>query len=165
MSSIFISNLSFIQTDYLHVFHRFLTCGVCATPFSSVLGKAIDLTFVTGLRRQSIIIRFPFLSRSTRATTSKAKTCDTVSEEQRQSHRSSGNTYTQLSHGHSCTYPCPARKYPGGHPQRYPPSVFEQPNLQGFWVVEHSLMSVHPAPPCSKLKPVGQRHRKLPRVL
>lgn len=63
-----------MQTDYLHVL---VMCGVCAATPASLLGIAVDLTLVAGFRRQRVIIRFSFLSRTTRAAT-KAQTRDTV---------------------------------------------------------------------------------------
>lgn len=65
------------QTDYLHVFRRIVLCWVGAATLASLLGIAVDLTFIAGLRRQRIIIHLASLS-STRATASKAQTCDTV---------------------------------------------------------------------------------------
>ncbi len=65
------------QTGYLHVIQRILLCRVGAATFASLLGIAVDLTFITGLRRQRIILLLTSLT-STGASSSKAQTCDTV---------------------------------------------------------------------------------------
>lgn len=69
----YLSWLPFLQI-YLHVL---VTGGVCAATLASLLGVAVDLALVAGLRRQRVLIRFSFLSRTTRAAT-EAQTRHTV---------------------------------------------------------------------------------------
>lgn len=77
----------------------------------------------------------------------------------------SGNPVVKYEQAGLNTHPCPARQKPPGHPHKYPPSVLEQPQLQGLLFRAHSLTSWHPPAEVSKSKPDGHMHLQLPRVL
>ena len=83
-----------LHVHYLHIFQRIFLCWVGTATLASLLGVAIDLTFIAGFRWQWIVIHITSLSITAAC---KAQTCNTVPGAKTKLSVNEEKTYLQLS--------------------------------------------------------------------